>query len=330
MKNFTTNAFILLGSMLIGASCHQEEVTAPVATSVDHFTVDNELVSFKSAADFRSQIKELQKLSPSDLIAWNKKTSVTSLFEVAQSKDSSRARVAAEGQSQADLSDAVHDKYFASLLNSNGEFCIGKKIIRITANVVFIGDKASADQVRAMDPSRYSNLAPNKFITEKGVLIGRASHLAKNNANARMAFNGVDHTIYEWDGSHRVATVIYNDNWLAYRSIGTKVKFQNKRWWGGWWEDNTDALSMHYSVTYDVSRVTGIQQYVTVNPPSQSCQNCGNITDTIDFDIAETGWGGDGPSISLIDSPYDFKSFVTYSSGTWRGNTHTDSLEEDQ
>ena len=333
MKTFSKNALILLGSIFVSTSCHKDEIAVPSNTAVsptELFTVENDRVAFKTANDFGKQIQALKKLSPSDLISWNDKSNVTSLFEVAQNKEalSANARVSSENQSQADLSDAVNDKYFASLLNSNGEFSIGNKVIRITPNIVFIGNKSLADRIRKLDATKYANLLPNKFIVDQGIIIGRTNHLS--NSKARMAFNGVDHTIYNWDGSHRVATVIYNDNWLVYRSIGTKVKFQNKRWWGGWWEDNTDALGLHYAVTYDVSRVTGIQQYVVLTPPSQSCQNCGNITDTIDFDIAETGWGGDGPSISLIDSPFDFKSFTTYSTATWSGNTHNDSLEEDQ
>ena len=181
-----------------------------------------------------------------------------------------------------------------------------------------------------MDPKNYATLAINKSIVEQGITIGRVSHLLTKSPNARLLFNGVDHTIYDWDGSHRSATVIFNDNWIVYRSIGTKVKFQNKRWWGGWWQDDTDYLRLDFSVTYDVSRLSAVQQYITVHPPSQSCQGCGICEKTIDFDVAELGIGGDGPFANLITDPYSFKTFVTNSVVTWRGNTHNDSLEDDQ
>jgi len=331
MKLFTKGFFGVIFSVLTVVSC-QKDVVVPDSPSVqaqsDYFTVENSRIVFGSANDFKSQIQSLRKLSTDELSTWNEKIKVQSLFEVSQEKEAltnTNGRLSANDEEE--LNEIVNDKHFASILNSDGEFVIGKQVIRVTPNIVFIGNKSLATQIRQMDPKKYADLAVNKHIVDQGVIVGRVSHLPAKSANARVSFNGVDHTIFDWDGSHRTATVIYNDNWLVYRSIGTKVKFQNKRWWGGWWEDNTDALHMDYGVTYDVSRVTGFSQFITVTPPPRFCQDCGNITDTIDFDVAEIGFIGDTPGGNLITDPYDFTTFNTNSYSVWRGNWHFDNLQ---
>lgn len=315
-------------------SCQHSSVdpgTDPAVTpSGVAYTVEDGMLVFRDSKSMRQQIEQFQSFSDKELTDWNATIGFTSVYEQQIQSSTGAASGRSGSTTDAQLSQYVHDTYLASLLNEAGEFAIGKRVIRITPSIVFIGPKSKLAAIRKLDPAAYNSLAVGRHIVENGITIGKAAHLAGPLANGRLAFNGVDHTIFEYDGSHRVATVIYNDNWYVYRSLGTKVKFQNKRWWGGWWEDNTDALHMDYSVIYDVSRVTGVQQYVTLHLQGQDCQECGNITHTIDFDIAEMGVSDGDPSVNLIDSAFDFKSFITNSSCLYAGNYHTDQLEEDQ
>jgi hypothetical protein len=275
---------------------------------------------------------DLSKMSDAALLEWNRSIGIRSVFEDQIDEPNANARVASTTSPEA-LADVMHDSRFGSVVNSAGEFRIGDLQIRITPNFVFMGHKSTVETIRKKDPNQYAKLLPNKTLTENGIIVGRVSHLDKSVQNGRVAFNGIDHSIYDWDGTHRSATVIYNDNWFVYRSLGTKVKFQNKRWWGGWWEADTEGLRLEYDVEWDVSR-TPTPQYVHLSPIPVYCLNCGYLGKTIDFDISSIGtWGGDFETtqhIALLDSPYNFKYFVTNSRVVYAGRVHDDRLEEDQ
>jgi hypothetical protein len=239
MRKITRAAVITFVVIVTGLACQKAEVNPNQPSSQlnlnEHFNIENGRVNFKTSEDFKKQIEILNDFTSAELLQWNGRVGVNSLYELQLSTTTPNAR-AEEVPGNETLSEAVSDPHFASLLNQNGEFSIGTKIIRISPTVVFIADKSGANQVRDLNPSDYQMVRTNKFIVLNGIQIARPSHLSLPIRSGHTEFNGIDHSIYDWDDSHRSATVIYNDNWLIYRSIGTKVKFQNKRWWGGWWQ----------------------------------------------------------------------------------------------
>jgi hypothetical protein len=343
MKN-TVYAFLVLGSVVVGISCRQETAIIapkqPTTVHSDLFTVENDQIVFKSAADFGQQIKSLTKLTEINLSKWNRSVDFTSLYEVREQQEKNETLLGAR-QSAAvsnDLSEVMEDPYFASLLNKDGEITIGELLIRVTADIVFVGKKTkntndnseTSDKIRKKDPSKYLYISKNKFVTDDGILVGRVYHLEQSARGARAAFNGITHSIYMWDDTHRSATVIYNDNWLVYRSLGCKVKFQNKRWWGGWIEQDTDALGLDFDVVYNVSKNPIVEDLRHVFVDSRFCSSCSLLSNTIDWSTLSIGIGADGANAELIDSPFDFKYFVANSMAASVGRQHYDSIRQDQ
>ncbi|PKK35112.1 hypothetical protein BWI96_18845 [Siphonobacter sp. SORGH_AS_0500] len=227
--------FTLFSIVFILLGCRDYNSLQP--TSISSVT---DFMKFTSSVDFKNQIDKLKTLSPEQLKKWNDSNVILSILDMKNDNYSTGGRVSVDS-SQLALYDEMLDPIFASILNKNGEFSVGDLFIRITPDIVFMSTFDKIDKVRALDPFAFLNVQPNKTIIQDGIKIGRVYHERTSLAGGRTLFNGVDHTIYDWDDRHRSATVIYNDNWLIYKSIGCKVKFQNKRWWGGWWQDDTDA-----------------------------------------------------------------------------------------
>nr|WP_293843076.1 hypothetical protein [uncultured Arsenicibacter sp.] len=324
--------YLLIIPIYFALSCNRITPEPIQANNQNLFTIKEGQAVFKSANDFKNQISLLSKMSLNELNNWNQNSSFISLFKNIQAKTPLNARQAsATDTNYNSLEDIVNDKYFASILNKDGEFIIGNSQIRVTPEIVFIGDVSKYNEIHSKNPANYLHINPNNYIKENDIIIGRAGHLDATASGGRTAlFNGIDHSIYDWDNTHRSATVIYNDNWFVYRSIGCKVKFQNKRWWGGWWQANTDALHLDYDVVYDVSTFPGIQTFRHVFVDSRDCQDCPELNNTIDWSTLSLGIADGGFSADLIDSPFDFSYFIANSTVVWSGMYHYDNLRQDQ
>lgn len=315
---------------------------------------------FKSSKDFNSEIKNLVKLNPSELRDWNKKNPVTSLFDIKMKieenqKVSKRIESDSTGTPADSTYDAeeftgnyidtnsnlyklamsVQDQNFASILDENGEFAIEDYLIKVTPEIVFLGKSYNQNLIEQLNPDDYLYLNNNQyFMNSDSIYIGRVSHIPQLNSSARIGssdgiavFNQIHHTIFDWDNKHRSATVVYNDNWLIYASIGTKVKFENKKWWGGWWQEATDGLYINYDFAYSQDNIINggppVQSYKT---SSSSCTNCGVIDYVLDVQTAEVGTGG----VHLLNSGFDLSHSYVDTKVTRGGSTHLETMKIDK
>ncbi|MFN4145146.1 MAG: hypothetical protein ACK4GN_04925 [Runella sp.] len=148
-------------------------------SQTNFFTIEDGRINFANAASFEQQIRALQGLSDEELTKWNAQTKIESLFKIQRSDENKNARASGEvPENDNGLSEFVNDPYFASLINKDGEISIGKQVVWITPDVVFIADKSKLSEMKKLAPL-FCRLKPHhkpmqigvcKLITDTGLV----------------------------------------------------------------------------------------------------------------------------------------------------------------
>ena len=111
-------------------SCRQEQIktvqeTQPISSGP--LSVEEDRLNFDSKESFQKQIEILQRLTVSELTGWNRNSKIESLFKTQILQSDGNARTNTGDIEDNDLSDVIHDAYFASLINKNGESVLARK-----------------------------------------------------------------------------------------------------------------------------------------------------------------------------------------------------------
>jgi hypothetical protein len=240
-------------------SCKSPSVENVTPKKQEPFEIVDGKLKFVDMNSWKSYMTRLHEdYTPTSLVEWNsKQDGFTSLYKIQYDEQAAieynkSARVASGNDST--YRELVEDVYFASLLNTDGEMMLGEKVVRVTMDYVFIYPKNNKRFVDSFDSGSWrGQLESQKGFVDvgNGILVGKIRrHIHQSQSGGRVASLPIDqdHDLHYFNDTDRFVTEAWNNSYLIYASMGTKVQHENKKWYG-WVTSWTTSLKLLSSVT---------------------------------------------------------------------------------
>ncbi len=190
--------------------------------------------------------------------------------------------------------EVVEDPFFATALNSDGEFQVEGMVYKITKNYVYRVPKESVDRLSFISLRNHDQVVLTQKTTSDPVLeifeVERANADLVNKSGSFI--RSMVSCSQNWGDRRRIKGQAWFTNWRVYMSATTEIESQRKSWFR-WWHNRIESVSLNanYSITQTFRPAWGGYEYTqtTTDSYSHTKYNAAEIRKNLTWGVSYNG-----------------------------------------